>query len=234
MKREEMAVPSWRYLVGQILAEGHHQHPGLAVPFFYFSSAGAEEDWTGEDFWFFDSAAVSLTFPETGCRVCFRHDPFLKATYLPGDQFFGKPMWVPSNERYEQKNSTWPAGTLLRSWAVSALSPWQGLPSITSFLLSCSSLCSQIVFSKTKIIVGAFSSFSLLGWITSVYCSFPGLSLLPSIWGQALWVGSSAQSGCGTACRGSTWEPRWWEKFSQNTQFPVKFLYYHYYNYYNY
>lgn len=50
-----------------------------------------------------------------------------------------------------------------------------------------------IFFSKIKMIIRVFSSFILLGWVTSVYCSFPCLSLLPSTWGQALWVGSSGQ-----------------------------------------
>lgn len=74
VKREQTVLHSWKlYLVGQVLAEGHHQHPGLAVPSLYFSSAGAEEDWKGRNFWFFDSAAVSLTLPGSGCRVWLRH-----------------------------------------------------------------------------------------------------------------------------------------------------------------
>lgn len=73
MKREQTALHSWRYLVGQVLTEGHQQHPGLAVPSLYFCSAGAEEVWKGGNFGFFDSAAVSLTFPESGCRVWLRH-----------------------------------------------------------------------------------------------------------------------------------------------------------------
>lgn len=65
-------------------------------------------------------------------------------------------------------------------------------------------------------IIRAFPSFILLCWVTSVYCSFPCLYLLQKHLGQAL--GSSGQAGCGTACWGSTWDPRWWEQFSQNTQ----------------
>lgn len=97
----------------------------------------------------------------------------------------------------------------------------------SAFLLF--SECFQIVFSKTKIIIRAFPSFILLHCATSVYCPFPCFCLLPSIWGQDLWVGSSGQAGCGTACWDSTWDCRWGEKFSQNIQFPVKFLYYHHY-----
>lgn len=35
------------------------------------------------------------------------------------------------------------------------------------------SACSQSLFPKTKIIIGAFASFVLLGWVTSVYCLSP-------------------------------------------------------------
>lgn len=84
------------------------------------------------------------------------------------------------------------------------------------------SACSQILFSKTKIIIGAFSSSVLLGWVPSVCCLSPRSSLLPRGWRRAVPVGT-----CGTGQKGldmqdmvlparsSASDPKQWEKFSQ-------------------
>lgn len=168
---------------------------GCAIPLLLFCWSGRRLE-RGKllIFWFCCSKSH---FSWKWMGVWLRQAPFLKATYLSGDHFFGKPMRILSDEKYNTKIPTVMQGACCSPEAVSApRSPHQLQPTFLLF-----SVCFQIVFYKTKIIIRAFSLFILLGWVTSVYFSFPCSSLLPSIWGQALW--------------GEFWTGRMWHCFSR-------------------
>lgn len=198
---------------------------GCAIPLLLFCWSGRRLE-RGKllIFWFCCSKSH---FSWKWMGVWLRQAPFLKATYLSGDHFFGKPMRILSDEKYKHKNSHCHAGSLLQPWG--CVCP-QEPPSAPTHFLALQRVFSNSFLQNKNYYQGFFSlHFAWLGHL----CLFliPMFISAPKHLGTGSVRGVLDRQDVALLLKTPPETPDG-GKNSANIQFPVKFLYYHYCHYY--